>query len=173
MDGLMMDYPLIIPKILERANKVFPDKELVSQIGPIKHRHTYAEMYGRVVRLMNVLRKLGVKRGDRVATFGWNHFRHMELYYAIPALGAVLHTLNLRLFPEQLRYIVNHAEDSVIFLDDSLLKPIEGLAPQLKTVRADEMSANSTIWTSSLSARTRTEWSLESMITPARRRGPS
>ena len=135
MDGLMMDYPLTIPKILQRAARVFPDKELVSLIGNKKHRHTYAEMYGRVVKLMNVLRKLGVKRGDRVATFGWNHFRHMELYYAIPALGAVLHTLNLRLFPEQLRYIVNHAEDSVIFLDDSLLKPMEGLAPDLKSVR--------------------------------------
>ncbi|HUJ73536.1 MAG TPA: AMP-binding protein, partial [bacterium] len=91
MDGLMMDYQLTIPKILDRARTVFPEKEVVSVLpSGAKHRYTYADMYQRVGRLMNVLRDLGVKRGDRVATFAWNHFRHVELYYAIPCMGAVL-----------------------------------------------------------------------------------
>ena len=136
MDGLMMDYQLTIPKILDRARTVFPEKEVVSVLpSGAKHRYTYADMYQRVGRLMNVLRDLGVKRGDRVATFAWNHFRHVELYYAIPCMGAVLHTLNIRLFPEQLQYIVNHAEDSIIFVDASLLKPLEALAKTFKSVR--------------------------------------
>ena len=114
---------------------LYPHKEIVSVSSGQKSVSNWGELYGRVVRLMNVLRGLGVKRGDRVATFAWNHQRHLELYFAIPCLGAVLHTLNLRLFPGQLAYIVNHAEDSIIFVDDTLLEPIEALAPQFKTVR--------------------------------------
>ncbi|MCZ6473860.1 MAG: long-chain fatty acid--CoA ligase [SAR324 cluster bacterium] len=135
MDGMIMDHQLTIPMILKRARTIFSDKEVVSQLPGRKHTYTYRELYGRVVRLMNVLRSLGVKPGDRVATFAWNHYRHLELYYAIPCLGAVLHTLNLRLFSEQLAYIVNHARDSLLFVDDSLLEPIEAIAPQLKSVR--------------------------------------
>jgi fatty-acyl-CoA synthase len=132
---MIMDYQLTIPKILERARRVFPEKEIVSQLPGRKHVCTYAELYARIVRLMNVLRRLGVKKGDRVATFAWNHHRHMELYYAVPCLGAVLHTLNIRLFQDQLKYIISHARDTIIFVDDSLLEPIEGLAKDLKHVR--------------------------------------
>ena len=135
MKGLIMDRQLTVPAILKRAATVFPHKEVVSQSAEGKSVCTYGELYERVLRLMDVLRGLGVKPGDRVATFAWNHHRHLELYYAIPCMGAVLHTLNLRLFPDQLSYIVNHAEDSLIFLDDSLLEPIEELAPRFKSVR--------------------------------------
>ena len=136
MDGLIMDYQLTIDKMIKRANRVFPDKEIVSVLpSGAKHRCTYSDLYRRTVRLMNVLRGLGVERGHRVATFMWNHYRHLELYFAIPSLGAVTHTLNIRLFSEQLSYIVNHAEDMVIFADASLLGPLEEIAPQLKSVR--------------------------------------
>ena len=135
MDGLIMDWDLTIPRILDRARKVFPHNEVVSNLPEGRHSYTWAEFYGRVVRLMNVLRKLGVKRGDRVATFAWNHYRHLELYFAIPCCGAILHTLNLRLFPEQLQYIVNHAEDSMIFVDDNLLRPIEAMAGKFESVK--------------------------------------
>ena len=135
MDGLMMDYELVVPKILQRAARVFPEKEIVCELGGHTIRYDYAELYRRVVRLANVLRKLGVQRGDRVATFAWNHHRHLELYFAVPAMGAVLHTVNLRLSTEQLRYIVNHAEDRVMFVDDSLLAPIEAQAAEFPSIR--------------------------------------
>ena len=135
MDGLMMDYPLVLPQILERARRMFPDKEVVSQIGETRHRTTYRELHGRVLRLMNVLRDLGVKPGDRVATFAWNHYRHLELYFAIPAVGAVMHTVNIRLSEQQLEYIINHAEDAVIFVDGSLLELLEPLQDKLPTLR--------------------------------------
>ncbi|MBI4081844.1 MAG: long-chain fatty acid--CoA ligase [Candidatus Lambdaproteobacteria bacterium] len=135
MDGLMMEYPLTLPRILERASRVFARKEVISLVGDTTHRYTYGNLYGRVLRLMDVLRDLGVGKGDRVATFAWNHFRHLELYHAVPALGAVLHTLNIRLPPEQLAYIVNHAEDSLLFVDESLAKPLAAVAGQFRTVR--------------------------------------
>ncbi|HEX9841439.1 MAG TPA: AMP-binding protein, partial [bacterium] len=136
MEGLTQHYPLTLDKILRRANRVFPDKEVVSVLPSGKrHRYTYADLYRRTVRLMNALRKLGVKPGDRVATFLWNDHRHLELYYAIPCVGAVTHTLNIRLFADQLTYIVNHAEDTLVFVDETLLKPLEEIAPGLKTVR--------------------------------------
>ena len=135
MDGLMMNYELVVPKILQRAARVFPEKEIVCELGGHTIRYDYAELYRRVVRLTNVLKNLGVRRGDRVATFAWNHHRHLELYFAVPAVGAVLHTVNLRLSPEQLRYIVNHAEDSVMFVDDSLLATIEAQASDLPSIR--------------------------------------
>ena len=112
MDGLTMDYQLTLDRIIKRASHVFPDKEVVSILpSGKKHRTTYRGLYRRTLRLMNVLRRLGVQRGDLVGTFLWNDHRHLELYFAIPSLGAVTHTLNVRLFPEQLTYIVNHAED--------------------------------------------------------------
>src|SRR5690348_9886812 len=121
MNGLMMDCPLVITSILERAARLFPHKEIVGrrEDGTIA-RTDYAAFYGRVVRLMNVLRGLGVKPGDRVATFAWNSIRHMELYYAVPCLGAVLHTVNIRLHREHLGIIFNHARDRLIFADRSL-----------------------------------------------------
>ena len=123
MDGLMMDYPLTLPKILDRARRVFPHKQIVSDLDGHTHRYGWGDFYRRVLRTMDVLRTLGVKPGDRVATFAWNHYRHLELYFAVPSMGAVLHTLNLRLSAEQLTYIVNHAEDSVC-----RTAPMEGTA---------------------------------------------
>jgi len=125
MQGLMMDYPLTIQTILERVNQFYPRKEVISKLPTGVHRYTYGDFYRRVHRLANVLQDLGVKPGDRVATFSWNHYRHLELYYAIPCMGAVLHTLNIRLFPEQLAYVINHAEDKAIFVDASLLPLVE------------------------------------------------
>lgn len=136
MNGLMMDCPLVISSILKRAARYFPDKEIVSRFEDESvHRSNYGELHTRVVRLMNVLRDLGIKPGDRVATFAWNHRRHLELYFAVPCLGAVLHTVNLRLHREQLRYIFNHAQDRVIFADRSLAGLLAGLAPELPTVK--------------------------------------
>src|SRR5690349_4161804 len=132
----MMEYPLLVSRILTRARQMFGAKEVVSVLpSGRKHRYTYRDLHDRVLRLMGVLKFLGIRPGDRVATFAWNHYRHLELYYAIPCMGAVLHTLNIRLSAEQLEYIVNHAEDQVIFVDASLVKALEPLAPRFKSVR--------------------------------------
>jgi fatty-acyl-CoA synthase len=131
----MMDYPLTLRPLLERAQRLFARKEIVTKAGPSLERFTYARMAERVGRLANALEKLGVRRGDRVATFAWNNARHLEIYWAVPCMGAVLHPLNLRLPGEQLAYIVNHAEDQVLFVDPSLLPGVEKLAPHLKTVK--------------------------------------
>jgi fatty-acyl-CoA synthase len=120
MDGLMMDYPLLVRHIAERAETVFGDREIVSRTVDGIERSTYAQVVSRARRLASALRDLGIQPGDRVATFGWNSLRHLELYLAVPSLGAVLHTLNIRLFEDDLRYIVGHAEDRVVFLDASL-----------------------------------------------------
>lgn len=136
MHGLMMDYSLTLEKILFRARDVYPNQSIVSRMADESlHRYTFSDFYGRTVRLMNALKTLGVKKDDRVATFAWNSYRHLELYFAIPCLGSVLHTLNIRLFPEQLQFIVNHAEDSFIFVDHSLTKLISPLQKELKHVK--------------------------------------
>src|SRR4051794_2099398 len=120
MEGLMMDVPLNVRHIADRAATVFGDREIVSRTQDGVERSTFGQVVERARRLASSLEKMGVKRGDRVATFGWNSMRHLELYLAIPSMGAVLHTLNIRLFEEDLRYIVGHAGDKVIFLDASL-----------------------------------------------------
>src|SRR3954469_23289255 len=120
MDGLMMDRPLLIRDIAERAERIFPDREIVSRTHDDVERSTYGEVVRRARRVASSLRRLGVKPGDRVATFGWNSRRHLELYLALPSMGAVMHTLNIRLFEDELRYIVGHAQDKLIFLDASL-----------------------------------------------------
>jgi len=135
MRGQMMDYPLTLTHVLDRARKLYGKKEIVTKAGPSLVRYTYADMTARVARLANALEKLGVRRGDRVATFAWNNARHLELYFAVPCMGAVLHPLNLRLPGDQIAYIVNHAEDQVVFVDTSLLPAIEKLAPHLKSVK--------------------------------------
>ena len=135
--GLMMNGPLTVPAILRRAARMNPEKEIVSRFsdGAI-HRYTYADLYRRVLRLMNLLRSLGVRPGDRVATFAWNSHCHFELYFAVPAIGAVLHTVNIRLFPQQIAYILNHAEDRFVFLDRSLGGLLEQIRSDLKSVEA-------------------------------------
>ena len=136
MKGLMMDYSLTLEKILFRARDVYPETEIISRMADESlHRYRFSDFYKRTVQLMNALRALGVRPSDRVATFAWNTYRHMELYFAIPSMGSILHTLNIRLFPEQLVYIANHAEDEFIFIDSSLTKLIAPLQDQLKTVK--------------------------------------
>lgn len=122
MYGLMMDYPLTVPYLLDRAARYFPDVEVVSR-RPDRSvaRSTYADVRSRAHQLAGALTKLGVGRGDRVATLGWNHARHLEAYFGVPLMGGILHTLNPRLSAEDLAYVVNHAGDSVLLVDDVLL----------------------------------------------------
>lgn len=124
MEGLMMRYPLTLEKILLRARDVHHREEIVSRMADetSEHRYKYGDFYRRVLRLMHALRQMGVQPGDRIASFAWNHYRHMELYFAAPCIGAVVHTLNIRLTPDQLAFIVGHAEDRLIFVDASLTK---------------------------------------------------
>jgi fatty-acyl-CoA synthase len=135
MQGLMMQTPLTLQLILERARRLFPRKEIATRGAEGMHRTTYAELCVRVARLASALGGLGVGRGTRVATFAWNSHRHLELYFGVPCMGAVLHTLNLRLPPAEIAYIVNHAADEVLFVDESLLPLLEPIAPELRTVR--------------------------------------
>ena len=134
MKGLMQDFPLTIQHIMWRAEKLFKEKEIVSKLPSGLHRYAYAEFAERVRRLAAALIDAGVKPGDRVATFAWNHYRHHELYFAVPCIGAVLHTLNIRLFPEQLIYIANHAEDRFVFFDDSLVSVLDPISAEFTTV---------------------------------------
>jgi fatty-acyl-CoA synthase len=136
LQGLMQDdFPLTLHHILQRLRRTSPGKEVVTLTGAEEvERSTFAQIAERVDRLARALGKLGVEPGDRVGTFAWNNRRHLELYFAIPCVGAVLHTLNIRLFEEQLTYIVNHAEDKVIFVDDSLVPQLEKLAPTFEHV---------------------------------------
>lgn len=136
MNGLMMDYPLTLTHVLERSAKIYPTREIVSRVPDgSMHRYTYLDFYRRVHRLAHALRSLGVEAGDRVGTLCWNSGRHLELYFAIPCAGCVLHTLNLRLAPDQLAYIINHAGDQVIFVDASLHPLLESIRGELKTVQ--------------------------------------
>ncbi len=130
----MMDYPLLVHQFLERANTFFPGKEIVTREGEETHRYTYAGLMRRSSRLSNALAGLGVGTGDRVGTFAWNHYRHLEAYFAAPAMGAVLHTINIRLFTDDLVYIINHAGDKVILIDPDLVPILEPLASQLESV---------------------------------------
>jgi len=134
MPGRMMDFPLTLTHFLERARTLFGRAEVVSrQPDRSLHRITYADLYKRIGKLSNALRRMGVRPGDRVATLAWNHSRHLELYLGVPAYGAVLHTLNLRLHPTEIAYIANHAEDRFLFVDRSLLPLYQAIAPHVRT----------------------------------------
>jgi fatty-acyl-CoA synthase len=136
MRGLTQDHPLVVTDLLRRAERQFGGKAIVTRTPQGAHRYTYADLGERARRLAGALRQLGVRPGDRVASFAWNTFRHLELYLAVPSAGAVLHTLNIRLFAEQIVYVVNHAEDAVIFVDDALVGALEPHARDFRTVRA-------------------------------------
>jgi fatty-acyl-CoA synthase len=135
LSGRMMNYPLTVTHFLKRARTYFPGSEIVSR-GTDKslHRSTYEAFYRRSCRLANALRKLGVGPGDRVATLCWNHQPHLEAYFAVPAMGAVVHTLNLRLHPSEIGYIAAHAEDKVVIVDRSLLPLFEKFAPSVRSI---------------------------------------
>jgi fatty-acyl-CoA synthase len=137
LPGLMQDdFPLTLNHIRRRLGSCNHGAEVVTlgADGTSVQRAGHAEVSARIDRLARALRGLGIEQGDRVGTFAWNNQRHLELYFAVPCIGAVLHTLNIRLFEEQITYIVNHAEDRVIFVDDSLVPMLEKLAPGFNTV---------------------------------------
>jgi 3-(methylthio)propionyl---CoA ligase len=136
MLGLVMDAPRLITDLIRHADRHHGETEIVSKTveGGI-HRYNYREAHKRSRRLANALAALGVKAADRVATLAWNGFRHFEVYYAVAGSGAVIHTINPRLFPDQIVYIANHAEDKFVFFDLTFLPLVEKLAPQLKTVK--------------------------------------
>ncbi len=135
MQGLMMDFPLTLQHAYNRAVSLYAHKEVVTRTDDGVHRYTYKEWGARTAQLANALHNAGVVEGERIATFGWNTYRHLELYYAIPCIGAVLHTLNIRLFAEQLVFIINNAEDKIIFVDGDLVPLLENIADQLPTVK--------------------------------------
>jgi fatty-acyl-CoA synthase len=135
MQGLMQDFPLTLTHLHQRAERLFFDKEVVTVTAGGKQRVTYGEWAERTRRLGGVLDQLGISADGRVATFGWNTARHLELYFAAPCSNRVLHALNIRLFPEQLVYIANHAEDEVVFVDRTLAKAMWPLLDAFKTVR--------------------------------------
>ena len=135
-DNLMMSYPLTLTHFFERSRRLFARKTIATRVpGKPLFRYTYGDFAERTMRLAGALAALGVRRGDRVATFAWNSHRHLELYWATPLSGAVLHTLNIRLSPLDLTYIVNHAGDSVIFADASLWPVLAAIRDKLPTVR--------------------------------------
>ena len=134
LDSTMQDFPLTIGMILRHGEQVHSDSEVVTFEGDGSRRATFAEVAARTERLAAALRRLGIQDGDRVGTFQWNTQEHLEAYLAVPTMGGVLHTLNIRLFPDQLTYVVNHAEDRVVIVDDSLVPLLANIAPDLKTV---------------------------------------
>ena len=135
MRGEIMDRPLLVSGIVTHAERYFADGEVVSRRveGGI-HRYTYRNAAARMRRLANALEKLGVAPGDRLATLAWNTHRHYELYFAVSGTGAICHTVNPRLFRDELLYIMNHAEDRVLFLDLTFVPAVEALAPELETI---------------------------------------
>ncbi|HEU0028974.1 MAG TPA: long-chain fatty acid--CoA ligase [Ktedonobacterales bacterium] len=132
----MMDYPLTLQHVYNRARRLFPNREIVTVTADGYDRSTYGETLTRAERLAGAIQALGVKRGDRVATLAWNSTRHYELYFAIPCMGAVLHTLNLRLPASQLGYIIQDAADSVIFADADLFPLLVGVKDSLGSVKS-------------------------------------
>ncbi|MBS0327379.1 MAG: long-chain-fatty-acid--CoA ligase [Proteobacteria bacterium] len=137
MDGLMMRIPLSVPELIRHADRCHGDTEVVSRTieGPI-HRYTYREAHRRARRLARALLRRKVGRGERIGTLAWNGYRHFELYYSVSGIGAVVHTINPRLFADQLAYIVNHADDQLVFFDLSFTTLVEKLAPRCPGVAA-------------------------------------
>ena len=135
MHGLMQEIPLMISSLIRYAAEYHGDRQVVSRTveGPI-HRYGYAECERRARRVANVMGRLGIGHGDRVGTLAWNGYRHLELFYGVSGMGAVLHTVNPRLFTEQIVYIINHAEDRVLFVDLTFVELVERIADQLTTV---------------------------------------
>src|ERR1700736_680246 len=136
MRGLMMDFPLTVPALLERAGNVFGKVEIVTR-RPDRSlvRYTWHDLYGRARRLANALIDVGLKPGDRVATLLWNQSEHAEAYFGVPAAGGVLHTLNLRLHPDEISFIANHAGDRFLIVDDVLLPVYEKFRDRVKFER--------------------------------------
>jgi len=137
MQGLMMDLPLLLSGLIQYAADYHGEAEIVArEVEGDIHRYTYAQAHPRIKRMALALKRLGMQPGDRVGTLAWNTFRHFEMFYAAPGMGYVLHTVNPRLFPEQLVYIINHAEDRLLFIDRATLPLAEQIAPKLPMIEA-------------------------------------
>src|SRR6185369_8067378 len=134
LPSTMQDHPLAIADIYRHGRAVHAASAVLTGEGDRVRRATFADVGERAARLAGALRRLGIRSGDRVATFGWNTQEHLEAYLAVPSMGAVLHTLNIRLFPEQLAYVANHAEDKVILVDASCVSLLAKVRAQLETV---------------------------------------
>ena len=117
----MMDRPLLISDLFEHGRRLYADSRVITAGAQNDRISSYAEVGDRTEQLAKALANLGVRREDRVGTFCWNNQEHLEAYFAISSMGAVMHTLNIRLFPEQLTFVINHAQDKVIIVDDSLV----------------------------------------------------
>jgi 3-(methylthio)propionyl---CoA ligase len=134
--GQMMDQPLLISNIIQFADRHYGTQEIVSRrVEGDLHRYTYRDCHTRSRQLASALQALGVALGDRVATLAWNGYRHLEAYYAVSGMGAVMHTINPRLFPEQIAYIVNHAEDQFLLFDATFLPLVEAVAPHCPGIK--------------------------------------
>ena len=136
MQGLQMDVPLMISGLIEHAALYHGDTEVVARTIEGKlHRYSYKQAHARAKRLAKALIRLGIKPGDRVGSLAWNTHRHFEMFYGVSGFGAVLHTVNPRLFAEQIVYIINHAEDAVLFIDAATLPIVEPIAARLTSVK--------------------------------------
>ncbi|PEJ40328.1 long-chain fatty acid--CoA ligase [Bacillus pseudomycoides] len=133
---MMMNVPLTISSMIERAEKLFPKKEIVSRTHDTITTLTYKQLGERTRRLSSALQKLGIKEGERVGTLAWNHHRHVEAYFAIPSIGSVLHTINIRLSAQHISYIIGHAEDRILLVDEDLVPLVEKIQSELLTVQA-------------------------------------
>ena len=139
MRSTMMDVPLTLPYALERVQRYYPHKSVVTLLPagvdaagkpiPARHRYTYGEMARRAKQLANALTAHGIQPGDRVATIATNNYRHLEAYFGIPVTGAVLHTVNIRLHPEQIAYIINHGQDRILLIDNVLARLLPDAHP--------------------------------------------
>ena len=137
MLGSMMQMPLLISSLLMHAERHHPEQEIVSRrVEGDLHRTTYRELAGRARRMANALTARGLKMSDRIGTLAWNGYRHLELYYAVSGSGAVLHTINPRLHPDQIVYLADHAENTILFFDLTFLPIVEAIAPRVKTIKA-------------------------------------
>lgn len=132
----MMQAPLLLSSFIKRAEQFFPDKLIISRTSPdVIHRIPYREFAKRTRKLADALTKLGMTKGMKVGSFAWNHHRHLEAYFGVPSTGAILHMINIRLSPEHIAYVINHAEDEILLVDEDLFPHLEKLAPYLKTVK--------------------------------------
>ena len=135
MQGMMMNMPLTITSIIRHAERVYPRTEIVSVThDDPRHRYCFTDAFLRIRKLANAFQSLGVEQGDRIGTLAWNDYRHFELYFGAPAYGAVCHTVNPRLFPEQISYIINHAGDGFLFVDIEFVGLLEKIQPELSNV---------------------------------------
>ena len=162
LKNLMMNYPLTLAQILEHAYRIHPDKQVTTLLpdGTL-HRYNYATLYERVKRLANTLTDLGIQCGDRVATYASNTYQHLELYYAVPCIGAVLHPLNVRLSPAQLAHIVHEAEDKLIFVDSVFVEQFKALRDKIackQTICFDLKSADTDMLYEVLLSQTMPTW---------------